>query len=101
MTSMLVVFAACAAIDGDTLRCGRERVRLARVDSPEVAEGGGREAKEWLRLKVTGHRVVCVVSGRERYGRLLGECFVGEGKSLSDQLLDAGMAGKYRGREER
>lgn len=29
MTPLLYIFLACAAIDGDTLRCGDERVRLA------------------------------------------------------------------------
>jgi endonuclease YncB( thermonuclease family) len=99
MTSTLIAFAACVAIDGDTIRCGQEKVRLARVDAPEMSEPAGPKSADWLRLRIEGHRVVCVVTGRERHGRLLGECFVGTGKSLSDQLLDAGVARKYRGRK--
>jgi micrococcal nuclease len=28
---------ACAAIDGDTIRCGSERIRLVAIDAPEMA----------------------------------------------------------------
>lgn len=99
MTATLIACLATLVIDGDTLECTPHgRIRLARVNSPELSELGGAEAKDWMRLKITGHRVVCVVSGRERYGRLLGECFTGTGTSLSDQLLNAGMARKYWGK---
>jgi endonuclease YncB( thermonuclease family) len=100
MSVTLLIFAAglCRAIDGDTLRCGRERVRLARIDAPELSEPKGRESADWLKLLIDDRRVTCVISGREKYGRLLGECFAGEGPSLSDQLLERGLAERYRGR---
>ena len=98
MTSLLYVFALCTAIDGDTLRCGDERVRLARIDTPERREAGFQQAKDAMRLLVEGKEVRCVVSKREKYGRLLGECSTAETPSLSDEMLRRGLAERYRGR---
>ncbi len=98
MTALLYVFAFCAAIDGDTLRCGDERVRLARIDTPERREAGFQEAKQAMQLLIEGKEVHCVVRKREKYGRLLGECSTAETPSLSDAMLERGLAEPYRGR---
>ncbi|MBP3955374.1 thermonuclease family protein [Gemmata sp. G18] len=98
MTSLLYVFALCTAIDGDTLRCSDERVRLARIDTPERREAGFQEATDAMRLLIEGKTVRCVVSKREKYGRLLGECSTPDTPSLSDAILRSGLADRYRGR---
>lgn len=97
MTPLLYVFALCAAIDGDTLRCGDERVRLARIDTPEKREAGYREAKDALQLLIRGKEVRCVVRRREKYDRLLGECSTRDTPNLSDSMLASGLAERYRG----
>lgn len=97
MMATLFIFISCAAIDGDTLRCGSERVRLARINSVERGEAGFREAKDHLAVLISGREVRCVVRKRERYGRLLGECSAG-GQNLSDAMLASGLAERYRGR---
>jgi micrococcal nuclease len=98
MTPVLYVFAFCYAIDGDTLRCGDERVRLARIDSVERGEAGFEQAKDGMRLLIEGKEVRCLVSRREKYGRLLGECSTSETPSLSDEMLKRGLAERYQGR---
>lgn len=95
MTALLYVFALCTAIDGDTLRCGDERVRLARIDTPEKREVGFQQAKDAMRLLVAGKAVRCVVKRREKYGRLLGECSTADTPSLSDTMLERGLAERY------
>ncbi len=72
LVPLLHVFALCTAIEGDTLRCDGERVRLARIDTPRRYEAGFREATAAMRRLVEGAEVRCVVSGQEKYGRLLG-----------------------------
>ncbi|MCC6477964.1 MAG: thermonuclease family protein [Sphingomonadaceae bacterium] len=88
---MIGLFAAAAfactqpkAVDGDTIRCGRERVRLLNIDAPEM---GGRCPKRRkcvkgnpdaskaniVRLISTG-RVSCKPKGTDRYGRTLALC---------------------------
>lgn len=96
MTALLYVFALCTAIDGDTLRCGDERVRLARIDSVERGEPGFREANDAMRALIKEKEVRCYVWTRERYGRLLGECGTDETPSLSDAMLKRGLAEPYR-----
>ena len=74
--AVLMVFLAgdCRVIDGETWRCRGERLRLEKIDSPEMSEPGGPEAKEHMRLLIEGKRVTCEIRSRDYYGRLLGRC---------------------------
>jgi len=92
-------------VDGDTLRLGDRTLRLARIDAPErgqtCTDAAGRwfdcgaAAAEALSRLVNGRSVVCLVSGRDRYGRGLGECRAG-GLALNAGLVRAGWALAYR-----
>lgn len=98
--------------DADTLRLeinGRnEATRLAGVDAPEIR---GRCAAE-KELAIRGRDFtrtwamrsdLTLTTGkreREKYGRLLGELTNTEGESLSDKLVEAGLARKWTGRRE-
>lgn len=93
---LLYVFALCTAIDGDTLRCGDERVRLARIDSAKRGEPGFQETKDTMQVLIQRKQVRCYVPTREKYGRRLGECFTAETPSLSDAMLERGLAESYR-----
>lgn len=88
-------------MDGDTLRLGDRTVRLAKVDAPErgqtCADAAGRAfdcgaaAADALARLVDGRSVVCLVSGRDRFGRGLGLCSAG-GAELNAGLVSAGWA---------
>lgn len=88
-------------MDGDTLRLGDRTVRLAKVDAPErgqtCADASGQAfdcgaaAAEALSRLVNGRSVVCLVSGRDRFGRGLGLCSAG-GAELNAGLVAAGWA---------
>lgn len=69
---------ACRAIDGDTLRCGSERVRLRSVHAPELHEPGGAAARARLAALIASGEVRLVRRGRDRYGRTLADVYVGE-----------------------
>ncbi len=72
--------AACKVVDGDTLRCGAERVRLLGIDAPELpghcaqgrdcAPGDGFAATESLKAALEGPIRIRRV-GSDRYGRTL------------------------------
>lgn len=99
---MFLVLAAtaligCAAIDGDTLKCGKERVRLTEIDAPEMNTQSGKVAKQKMRKMVEGQKISCSRKGRDRYGRTLAACS-NSGGDLSRQMLRSGHAHKYRKR---
>ena len=71
----------CRAVDGDTLRCGRERIRLLGIDAPEMpghcqrgrrcVPGDPFASRASLAKAINGSLVIERV-GADRYGRTLG-----------------------------
>ena len=66
----------CIAIDGDTLVCNRQKVRLTNVYAAELSEPGGRAAKRRLQAIVASGEVTLTPYGQDRYGRLLAGVYV-------------------------
>lgn len=74
--------------DGDTVVINGTRIRLEGIDAPEAGQmcgtraGGswpcGASAATALRRLVEGKAVRCDPLGIDRYGRMLGACFLGE-----------------------
>lgn len=68
--------------DGDTVTLLVEkksyRVRLQGIDAPEAQQPFGQAAKKALSEKVFGHRVTVRWDEKDRYGRLLGQIYLGE-----------------------
>lgn len=87
-------------VDGDTLdvlRPGRAvRVRLADIDCPEASQAYGRAAKRAAADLAFGASVTVLVRDRDRYGRLVGEVLLADGRSLNRELLRDGYAWWYR-----
>lgn len=91
---------ACAVVDGDTLRCGSERVRLTGIDAPELhgcprgrncAPGDGKASKASLARIIGGRAVTLARMGKDRYGRTLAVAWAG-GINLACAQLAAGQA---------
>jgi micrococcal nuclease len=66
----------CVAIDGDSLRCGRERVRIEGVYAPDVDKPRGPQARQRLQQRIQSGEVVIERRGRDRYGRTLGRLYI-------------------------
>src|SRR5437667_11171237 len=66
----------CLAIDGDTLVCNHQKVRLTNVYAAELNQAGGYAAKRRLQALVTSGEVVLRPFGQDRYGRTLAEVYV-------------------------
>ena len=90
------------ATDGDSIRFEKERIRLFGIDAPELEQtckdkfnkpyACGEEAKFELNkyLFFAGQlklKIYCYYSERDKYNRILGECFVGKTKDLSINAL--------------
>lgn len=78
---MMAAALSCSAIDGDTLRCGAERVRLIGIDAPEMpghcragrqcVAGDPIASRDALAALIEGRGVNLIRSGQDRYGRTL------------------------------
>lgn len=88
-----------AVVDGDTLKFGKQRVRLYGIDAPELhqtCDGGtwaaGRLAREALVEIIAAQPVTCVVVvPSDRYGRPISTCSVGK-MDLAKEMAVHGWA---------
>jgi endonuclease YncB( thermonuclease family) len=73
--------------DGDTISVLREgkavKVRLHGVDTPEKAQAFGTQACTFTSHAAFQQTVTVVVQTTDRYGRLVGEVLLPEGRSLN------------------
>lgn len=86
--------------DGDTftLLAAEKRsikVRLAEIDTPERAQPYGSRARQMLSDLLYGQEVRVVRADTDRYGRLVGQVYVGH-MHVNRQLVREGMAWVYR-----
>jgi endonuclease YncB( thermonuclease family) len=104
-----MVCSPVVVVDGDTLRCGRERVRLLSIDAPELAghcrpgrectPGDGDASRRNLARLIQGKRVVCDRHGFDAYGRTLARCST-SAVDLSCAQVAQGFAVERYGRLE-
>ena len=82
--------------DGDTIRCGGERVRLLLIDAPEVDQGAfGRAAQAFLEaiLPVGSEaRLSYDVERRDRYDRTLAYVYRADGRMVNHMMARQGFA---------
>lgn len=103
-------------VDGDTLHLAENKIRLMGIDAPEKKQqcqvrkphGAsspypcGLWATKWLAVKTKNKTVVCKITAKDRWGRLIGICTVaGENSSLNSQLVSRGWAVAYRKHSKR
>ena len=86
--------------DGDTIKVMRqgkaEKVRLYGIDCTEKGQAFGNRAKQFTSRMVFGQEVQVKTHGCDRYGRILGDVFTLNGRSLNQELVRAGYAWWYR-----
>jgi len=88
---------ACFAIDGDTLVCGKERIRLANVYAAERNEPGGAAAKARLSGLIRSGQVNIKRVGKDKYGRTIANVSVnGRPVSQPDFGPRAGHGAEYK-----
>ena len=97
----------CRATDGDTLRCGRGRVRVVGLDAPELhrprcpAELRLARAATARMDSLVASGVTLRPRGRDRYGRLLAVVRDRQGRDVAMVLIREGLARPYDGRGRR
>jgi len=89
----------CIAIDGDTLVCNHQKVRLTNVYAAELNEPGGWAATRRLQTMISAGEVSLHPYGQDRYGRTLAEVYVnGRRIEQSDIGPRAGRGSRLAGR---
>lgn len=97
--------------DGDSIRCGAERIRIANIDAPELpgspkCEGRrspyadcdyarGWRARDALQAFLATGPVQLQRLGPDRYGRTLGRVTV-NGQDAGEYLIRLGLARRWR-----
>jgi endonuclease YncB( thermonuclease family) len=87
--------------DGDTLRCGPDRIRLFGVDAPEVRKGRtaaeplAYEARDLL-VQLTRGRVGCRVVAQDRYGRGVARCWSSASPDINAAMIRSGLTTEWR-----
>lgn len=81
----------CTVTDGDSLRCGNDRVRLRGIDAPEIGQPHGAAAATVLRA-LAARPLRCASSYRDRYGRAVARCINSDGVDIGREMVLRGLA---------
>ena len=87
--------------DGDTFtaltqRMGKVRVRFHGIDTPEMDQPFGEEAKQFTRQRTFNRQVTLLPRDWDKYGRLVAVVILEDGTELNRALVKAGLAWWYR-----
>jgi len=84
-------------LDGDTFTLSGEsrRIRVWGLDAPEWDQQGGSNATATLRSLISGKTLRCNVLDIDRYGRLVGQCFLPDGRDIAAEMIRSGAATEY------
>lgn len=79
-------------VDGDTIRIKKTQIRLFGVDAPEMNHPFGKRAK-WAMFELCKNRtVIAEVTATDAHGRTVAKCFLDDGRDLSAELVQQGLA---------
>lgn len=83
--------------DGDTLSFSAtdERIRLWGLDAPELDSPDGSNARSALRATVSGQTITCRQRDFDRYGRIVGQCFLPDGRDITRVMIASGTAKEF------
>ena len=83
-------------IDGDTFDMIFEekkiRVRMFGIDSPERGQAFNVKAKEFTASLIAGKEVSVIIRNKDRYGRFVGEVYLGDSTYVNAEIVKAGYA---------
>lgn len=91
----------CKAIDGDTIRCGRERIRLREVHAAERGTPGAEAARRALQRQLDAGEIRVRRRGKDGYGRTLGDVYVNGRRITQADVGPRGGQGAERRRPPR
>ena len=78
--------------DGDTIELGPIAIRLQGIAAPEGNEPGGDIATDVMRDLVLGKDVRCDLTGDRSHDRVIGVCFLKDGRDVGEVMVFQGTA---------
>ncbi len=78
--------------DGDTIELGPIAVRLQGIAAPEGNEPGGDIATNAMRDLVLGKELRCDLTGDRSHDRVIGVCFLEDGRDIGEVMVFQGQA---------
>jgi endonuclease YncB( thermonuclease family) len=67
------------------------------LDAPEWDQQGGSAATSTLRCLISGSTLRCSVLDIDRYGRLVAQCFLPDGRDIAAEMIRSDAATEYCG----
>jgi micrococcal nuclease len=91
-TEQTTVSGKCHVIDGDTIAIGKQKIRLAGIDAPELNKPYGKQAK-WKMVEICkGQNITAYLTGETSYDRVVAKCFLDDGRDIAEEIVKAGLA---------
>ena len=87
-----IISGKCHVIDGDTIAIGRQKIRLAGIDAPELHNPYGKQAKWALVELCKGQNITAKLTGETSYDRVVAKCFLDDGRDLAAEMVKLELA---------
>ena len=82
----------CHVIDGDTIVIGKQHIRFAGMNAPELNEPYGKQAKWALVELCKGQVITAHPNGETSYDRIVAKCFLPDGRDLAAEMVKMELA---------
>ena len=82
----------CHVIDGDTIAIGKQKIRLAGIDAPELNKPYGKKAKWALVELCKGQSITAKLTGETSYDRVVAKCYLDDGRDLAAEMVKLELA---------
>ena len=86
------IIGKCHVIDGDTIVIGKQHIRFAGMNAPELDEPYGKQAKWALVELCKGQVVTAYPNGETSYNRIVAKCFLPDGRDLAAEMVKMELA---------
>ena len=83
--------------DGDTFHLSdiEPAIRVWGLNAPEWDERGGSTATRTMHNLIYQQKLKCIVKDMDRYRRIVGQCFLPDGRDIAKAMIAAGVATEY------
>jgi micrococcal nuclease len=88
---------AISIMDGDTFKLlttdnQQVKIRLNGIDAPEKGQDYSKNSKDFLAKRLQAAPIRVVAKGKDKYGRIIGDVYTGNGQLVNLELVKAGLA---------